>query len=53
MRYNLVVDLLSQSRKLTAVDAADRITALLNEHPHLHITGGSMDVLAFKPMPCS
>ena len=32
-------------------ESAGELTALLNEHPHLHMAGGSIDVLEFLPMP--
>jgi len=32
-------------------ESAGELTALLNEHPHLHMAGGSIDVLAFLPTP--
>ena len=32
-------------------DSADDIVALLNEHPHLHSSGNSIDVQEFIPIP--
>lgn len=32
-------------------DSADEVVALLNEHPHLHGPGNSIDVQEFMPIP--
>jgi hypothetical protein len=34
-------------------ESADELTALLNEHPHLHMAGSSIDALELIPMPGS
>lgn len=34
-------------------ESAGELTTLLNEHPHLHMTGASIDVLEFIAMPGS
>lgn len=34
-------------------ESVAELTTLLNEHPHLHMAGGSIDALEFIPMPGS
>jgi len=32
-------------------DSLDAVTGLLEDHPHLHVPGNTIDVLEFLPMP--
>jgi hypothetical protein len=32
-------------------DSAEAVTALLNDHPHLHAPGAAVEVLEYLPMP--